>query len=86
MNEARAALGARLGSLLRRHRLLQDRTQVSVARALDVSQSTYNELERGRVFPSFELLIRLLRELDISAEAFQSLLDGHSNGDDEAAA
>lgn len=84
----RTELAWKLGRTFRRHRLLQDRTQLAVADAIGVSQPTYSQWERGRSMPAFDDLVRLLSELDIDATVLLGLVedDDATNGDEGEAA
>ena len=59
-----AALGQGIGQYIRHHRLLQNRTQESVALEAGISRSTLNALEGGSPV-TLETLIRVLRTLQL---------------------
>lgn len=85
--DGRSELAGKIGRTLRRYRLLQDRTQLDVANAIGNSQPTYSQWERGQTLPTFDVIVRLLAELDIPGEEILPLLDdGDTNGDDKEAA
>ncbi|MHB8633936.1 MAG: CBS domain-containing protein [Thermoplasmatota archaeon] len=54
---------------VRRQRILLGLTQAELARAAGTSQSLVAKLERGRLNPSYEVVRRLLEEIDSRAQA-----------------
>lgn len=69
-------LSQRLGSTARRARLARGLTQADVAEELGIATEVYGRLERGKMLPSVQTLIRLSVALELSADALLGLTPG----------
>ena len=64
MSMSDKALSQQIGTFVRHHRLVQNRTQEEAARAAGISRSTLSLLEKGEPV-SLSSLLRVLRILDL---------------------
>lgn len=60
----------RLGDIIRVARKSKGMTQDALARAAETALRTVNDLENNRRFPSYEVLFKIVRSLDLSADLF----------------
>jgi len=67
------------GKRLRQVRESVGLKQVQLARALDVDPKHLSRLERGKVNPSFEIIIRMARVLKVSPSLFFELEDSKTD-------
>jgi transcriptional regulator with XRE-family HTH domain len=74
---------SRLGLLLRERR--GERTQIDVAGAIGLSDSSYSAYERGVALPTIETLVRLLVALGIGPDELLALLYHDDEPNDVAA-
>lgn len=65
------------GQRLREQRELKGYTMEQFAEKLNISYNYLSDIERGRKFPRYELLFRMIDTLDVSADA---LLRDHVSG------
>ncbi len=58
---------------VKRHRLLSDKTQTDLAKAIGVSRQTIHAIEAGKYVPSTELALKLAKEFSTKVEALFEL-------------
>ena len=63
------------GSRLRELRKSRNMSQTELADALGTSQSTIADYERGKVFPTVPVIIRIAKFLNVSADYLLGLTD-----------
>lgn len=73
-------INIRIGSFIRKHRMLLGMSGEKLGRKLNLSQQHISRLERGQTIFSFELILHLLNVLDKSLiDLITEVLDEHTN-------